>query len=180
MKINNTFIDSLFEIEIDSYNDSRGYFYEAFNAKLFHEKTGINITFVQDNVSLSRKNVLRGLHYQLENSQAKIVHVVKGKILDVAVDLRKGSKTFGKYYSVILSSENKKQLFVPKNFAHGFLTLDDETYVSYKTSDFYDKKSEKTLIWNDTNINIDWGLTELPIISDKDKEGKSIEIIELP
>ena len=123
---------------------------------------------------------MRGLHYQLNNSQAKLVQVIKGKILDVVVDLRRESKTFGNYYSLILSNENKKQLFVPKNFAHGFVTLEEENYVTYKTSDYYDNKSERTLLWNDPELNIDWNLDQEPILSEKDKEGLNFKNIEIP
>ncbi|MDC3164879.1 dTDP-4-dehydrorhamnose 3,5-epimerase, partial [Gammaproteobacteria bacterium] len=126
MKCTKTYIDGLLEIDLDIYTDERGFFYEAFNQKLFNEMTLSNYNFVQDNISFSKKNVLRGLHYQLNNSQAKLVQVIKGKIFDVVVDLRRESKTFGNYYSLILSNENKKQLFVPKNFAHGFVTLEEE------------------------------------------------------
>lgn len=180
MKCTETFIDGLLEIDLDIYSDERGFFYEAFNQKLFNEMTLSNYNFVQDNTSFSKKNVLRGLHYQLNNSQAKLVQVIKGKILDVVVDLRRESKTFGNYYSLILSNENKKQLFVPKNFAHGFVTLEEENYVTYKTSDYYDNKSERTLLWNDSELNIDWNLDQEPILSEKDKEGLIFKNIEIP
>ncbi len=180
MKCTETFIDGLLEIDLDIYSDERGFFYEAFNQKLFNEMTLSNYNFVQDNISFSKKNVLRGLHYQLNNSQAKLVQVIKGKIFDVVVDLRRESKTFGNYYSLILSNENKKQLFVPKNFAHGFVTLEEENYVTYKTSDYYDNKSERTLLWNDPELNIDWNLDQEPILSEKDKEGLNFKNIEIP
>ena len=180
MKCTETFIDGLLEIDLDIYSDERGFFYEAFNQKLFNEITLSNYNFVQDNISFSKKNVLRGLHYQLNNSQAKLVQVIKGKIFDVVVDLRRESKTFGNYYSLILSNENKKQLFVPKNFAHGFVTLEEENYVTYKTSDYYDNKSERTLLWNDPELNIDWNLDQEPILSEKDKKGLNFKNIEIP
>ena len=180
MKCTETFIDGLLEIDLDIYSDERGFFYEAFNQKLFNEMTLSNYNFVQDNISFSKKNVLRGLHYQLNNSQAKLVQVIKGKIFDVVVDLRRESKTFGNYYSLILSNENKKQLLVPKNFAHGFVTLEEENYVTYKTSDYYDNKSERTLLWNDPELNIDWNLDQEPILSEKDKKGLNFKNIEIP
>lgn len=180
MKCTKTYIDGLLEIDLDIYTDERGFFYEAFNQKLFNEMTLSNYNFVQDNISFSKKNVLRGLHYQLNNSQAKLVQVIKGKIFDVVVDLRRESKTFGNYYSLILSNENKKQLFVPKNFAHGFVTLEEENYVTYKTSDYYDNKSERTLLWNDPELNIDWNLDQEPMLSEKDKAGLNFKNIEIP
>ena len=135
--------------------------------------------FVQDNHTSSKKNVLRGLHYQIKQPQGKIVRVIKGKIFDVAVDLRKQSKYFLKWVGVELSSENNHQLWIPEGFAHGFLTLSDDTEVLYKTTDYYSKNDERTIIWNDKDINIDWPLIEKPIISNKDEKGLEIKLADL-
>ncbi|MGK0387748.1 MAG: dTDP-4-dehydrorhamnose 3,5-epimerase [Maribacter sp.] len=153
------------------FKDERGYFFECFNHKIFEAKAGFVPNFVQDNESKSDRLVLRGLHYQLAPfAQAKLVRVIKGKILDVAVDVRKDSKTYGKYVKAILSEENKKQLFVPKGFAHGFIALEDETIVSYKCDEYYNKEHEKGITPSDPFINIDWGIDiEEAILSEKDK-----------
>lgn len=153
------------------FKDERGYFFECFNYKTFEIKAGFVPNFVQDNESKSDKLVLRGLHYQLAPfAQAKLVRVIKGKILDVAVDIRKGSATYGQYVKAILSEDNKKQLFVPKGFAHGFLALEDETIVSYKCDEYYNKEHERGITPSDAFINIDWGIDmEDAILSEKDK-----------
>ena len=170
MTIIPTSIEDCFIIEPMVFEDERGYFSETFNLKTFNKSTGLNINFVQDNESFSSKGVLRGLHYQIgEFAQAKLVRVVKGTVLDVAVDLREGSSTFGSYVSVELSETNKRQLFVPRGFAHGFIVLSDTAIFSYKCDNFYDKASERGLIYNDPNINIDWKLKDSEfIISEKD------------
>ena len=154
------------------FNDKRGYFFESFNNNLFNEITNTNTLFVQDNESYSTKGVLRGLHYQVGvHSQAKLVRVVKGRVLDVAVDIRKGSKTFGDYISIELSEENKKQLFVPRGFAHGFVVLSEMAIFSYKCDNYYNKEAEAGIIYNDPDLNIDWGLTETELlVSEKDVE----------
>ncbi len=160
-----------FVIEPKVFRDERGYFMESFNERTFSEKTGQEIHFVQDNQSFSGQGVLRGLHYQTGNySQAKLVRVLKGEVLDVAVDIRPGSKTFGQYDSVVLSGENQKQFFVPRGFAHGFLVLSQTAVFFYKCDNFYNKESEGGIIYNDSDINIDWQfpLSDL-IISEKDK-----------
>ena len=152
------------------FEDKRGYFIESFNKKIFEEQTGLDIDFLQDNESLSSKGVLRGLHYQRgAHAQAKLVRVIRGKVLDVVVDLRPQSSTFGEHFSVILSGENKTQFFVPRGFAHGFLVLEDHTIFSYKCDNLYNKASEGGIIYNDPELNIDWKFpTEDLIISDKD------------
>lgn len=157
--------------------DQRGYFYESFNEKTFFEKTGLNIHFVQDNMSYSTKGVLRGLHYQTgEFAQAKLVQVIKGEVLDVAVDIRPESVTYGKYTSVLLTSENKRQMFIPRGFAHGFLVLSETALFSYKCDNFYNKESEGQISYQDPSIAIDWGFDkEQLIISDKDQEAPSLE-----
>ena len=168
-----TGIEGLYVIKPTVYEDERGFFLENYNKKDFKE-LGITNEFVQDNHSKSKKGVLRGLHFQLKNPQAKLVRVTKGKVFDVAVDLRKNSNTYGKYYGVILSDENKLQLFIPKNFAHGFLVLSEEAEFIYKCDDYYNPNDESGIIWNDSKININWPLEliggiEKIVQSDKDK-----------
>lgn len=168
-----TGIEGLCIIEPTIFEDSRGFFMETYNKKDL-EEIGINTEFVQDNHSKSTKGVLRGLHFQKQFPQAKLVRVIKGEVYDVAVDLRKGSKTYGKYYGVTLTEENKLEFFIPRGFAHGFLVLSDEAEFMYKTDDFYHPNDEGGIIWNDETINIDWPLdkiggTDKIIQSDKDK-----------
>ena len=171
MKFNKVKIEGLSVIEPNVFEDDRGYFFESYNRELF-EKNGIPDLFVQDNQSKSQKNVLRGLHFQLPPyAQAKLVRVIQGSVLDVAVDLRKESKTYGQYFSVVISAENRKMFFIPEGFAHGFLTLEDDTIFSYKCSNVYHAESEDAILWNDEDLNIDWGI-ENPILSGKDKEAK--------
>ena len=166
-----TEIEGLIVIEPKVFKDDRGYFYESYNYDLFRIN-GVEDVFVQDNESLSQKNVLRGLHFQKPPySQAKLIRVVQGKVLDVAVDLRKNSKTYGKHCAIELSSENKKMFYIPEGFAHGFLTLEDDTIFSYKCSGFYNPSSEDALLWNDKYLNINWNV-ENPILSEKDKIAK--------
>ncbi len=171
MKATETKLKGCFVIEPTVFNDKRGYFFESFNNRLFNELIKANVQFVQDNESFSSKGVLRGLHYQEgEYAQAKLVRVVKGSVLDVAVDIREGSKTYGEHVAVELNEENKKQLFVPRGFAHGFVVLSETAIFSYKCDNFYNKSSERGIIYNDSNLNIDWKLTEKElIISDKDE-----------
>lgn len=171
MSIEETELEGCFIVKPDIYNDGRGYFFETFNQKEFNKKLGVNIQFIQDNESLSSKGVLRGLHYQKgKYAQAKLVRAIKGSVQDVVVDLRKNSKSFGKYFSIILSEENKKQLFIPRGFAHGFLVLEDRSIFSYKCDNFYNKTSEAGIIYNDPDLNINWVLSEEKIIlSEKDK-----------
>ena len=167
-------IEGLIIIEPTVYQDERGYFFEAYNKNNF-EKAGIKTQFVQDNQSLSQKNVLRGLHFQKPPySQAKLIRIIKGRVLDIAVDLRKGSKTYGQYYSLELSEYNKKMFYIPEGFAHGFLTLEDNTIFSYKCSDFYNAESEDAILWNDKTIDVDWGI-ETPILSGKDKKAQCFD-----
>jgi len=170
MKATETRLKGCFILEPRVFKDERGYFFETFNSQTFNEVTGTNTTFVQDNESYSTKGVLRGLHYQTgEHAQAKLVRVVKGKVLDVAVDNRKDSKTYGQYVAVELTEDNKKQLFVPRGFAHGFVVLSETAIFSYKCDNFYNKASEGGIIYSDETLNIDWQLpkSEL-IISEKD------------
>ncbi|MCK7589516.1 dTDP-4-dehydrorhamnose 3,5-epimerase [Subsaxibacter sp. CAU 1640] len=167
-----TNLQGCFVLEPRVFDDQRGYFFESFNQKTFNELIGQNISFVQDNESSSTKGVLRGLHFQKgEHAQAKLVRVIKGKVLDVVVDLRKDSKTYGQQFSLELSEANKKQLFVPKGFAHGFIVLSDSAIFSYKCDNYYNKESEGGIIYNDKTLNIDWQLPEESyIISSKDLE----------
>lgn len=169
MVIEKNFIEGLVCITPKAFEDKRGYFMESYNQKLFEEKTGIKTIFCQDNESKSTKNILRGLHFQKPPfEQAKLVRAVKGKILDVAVDLRKNSQTFGKHYKIILSSDNKKQIFIPKGFAHGFKVLSNSAIVCYKTDQFYNSKYDSGIKFNSKLLNIDW-LDDKNIISEKDK-----------
>lgn len=172
MRIIQTNLQGCFIIEPNVFEDERGYFFESFNKNLWQEQTENKIEFVQDNESFSSKGVLRGLHLQTgKHAQAKLVRVIKGKVLDVAVDLRKNSPTLGQHFSAVLSGENKKQLFIPRGFAHGFLVLEDSTIFSYKCDNFYNKSSESGIIYNDLTLDIDWGLPENElIISKKDKK----------
>jgi len=162
-------------IEIDKFPDDRGYFVETFQEKRYRE-AGIGAGFVQDNLSFSRKGVLRGLHYQYPHGQAKLVHVVQGEIFDVVVDIRKGSPRFGKWTGVILSDTNRRQLFVPVGFAHGFYVLSETAYVLYKCTDFYSPESEGGVLWCDPDLNISWP-TEDPIVSPKDAGYQSLKDI---
>jgi dTDP-4-dehydrorhamnose 3,5-epimerase len=175
MNITETNLSGLLLIEPKVFEDSRGYFLVSYNSETF-KNSGIDTIFVQDNQSFSCKGTLRGLHFQnTPYAQVKLIRVITGSIIDVAVDIRKGSKTYGKYYSAELSGENKKMLYIPYGFAHGFLTLEDNTIVQYKCSNVYNKESEGGIMWNDPDININWGLIDEPIISDKDKNNISFK-----
>ncbi|HZW62701.1 MAG TPA: dTDP-4-dehydrorhamnose 3,5-epimerase [Flavobacteriaceae bacterium] len=171
MTIKETNIKDCFIIEPQVFSDNRGYFFESFNQELFNQKTGLKIEFVQDNESFSSKGVLRGLHLQTGNyAQAKLVRVIKGRVLDIAVDVRPNSKTFGAHIAIELSAQNKKQLFIPRGFAHGFLTLEENTIFSYKCDNYYNKSAEAGIIYNDATLNINWQLPEKDLIlSEKDK-----------
>lgn len=166
MKIEETAIPEVKLIEPRVFEDNRGYFYEAFRESVLLEG-GIEARFVQDNVSKSVRNTLRGLHYQIANPQTKLVQCLYGKIMDVAVDIRRGSPTFGNYVAAELSSQNKQLLFIPEGFAHGFLVLSDEAVVSYKCSDYYNAAGERGIKWNDPEIGINWNI-ENPVLSEKD------------
>jgi dTDP-4-dehydrorhamnose 3,5-epimerase len=165
-------IPGLLVIEPRVFADDRGVFYETFNEQKFLEATGLkSIHFYQDNESISKKNVLRGLHFQQPPfAQGKLVRVVQGKVIDIAVDLRKGSPTYGKHFSVELSSENKKQFWIPEGFAHGFVALEENTIFNYKCTNYYNPESERTIQWDDADLQIDWKISE-PIVSEKDKKG---------
>lgn len=152
--------------------DSRGFFYESFNERKFRELTGVTARFVQDNHSKSTRGVLRGLHYQLQQTQGKLVRVVVGAVFDVVVDIRKSSPTFGQWIGVELSSENKRQLWIPPGFAHGFVTISDSAESLYKTTDYWAVQHERAILWNDPAIGIDWSMDIEPQLSAKDKVGK--------
>lgn len=169
MEVVKTKIEGLLIIEPKVFGDDRGYFMESFNKLIFEQITGEKIEFVQDNESMSAKGVLRGLHFQKPPmAQGKLVRVVKGSVLDVAVDVRKNSPTYGKYEKVLLTEKNKRQLWIPEGFAHGFLTLENNTIFNYKCTNYYSPENEGSILWNDTDLGIEWGV-ETPILSEKDK-----------
>jgi len=171
MKATKTSIADVLVIEPRVFGDERGFFFESFNENVFKELTGVDVHFVQDNHSRSAKNVLRGLHYQIKQAQGKLVRVTEGEVLDVAVDIRNASPTFGQWHSERLSAENKKQLWVPAGFAHGFVVLSDYAEFLYKTTDYYAPENERCIAWNDVDLNIDWQINGEPDLSDKDKQG---------
>ncbi|WP_248732422.1 dTDP-4-dehydrorhamnose 3,5-epimerase [Pseudomonas sp. MWU13-2517] len=166
-------------IEPKIFGDERGFFYESFNAREFARASGLQLQFVQDNHSRSQKGVLRGLHYQLEHAQGKLVRVIAGEVLDVAVDIRRSSPHFGKWTSVRLSAENNRQLWVPPGFAHGFVVLSDHAEFLYKTTDYYTPSAERCIRWDDADLNIDWQLSASPTLSAKDQNGKSLKEADL-
>jgi dTDP-4-dehydrorhamnose 3,5-epimerase len=169
-----TAIPDVLVIEPKVFGDDRGWFFESFNEKEFSDAVGCDITFAQDNHSFSKKAVLRGLHYQMEKTQGKLVRVATGAVYDVAVDLRQSSQTFGKWVGVELSAENKKQLWIPKGFAHGFLVISDEAEFLYKTTDYWHAASEQCIVWNDPTLIIQWPHIGLdPILNPKDQLGLS-------
>ncbi|GIR59288.1 MAG: dTDP-4-dehydrorhamnose 3,5-epimerase [Crocinitomicaceae bacterium] len=169
MEVKKTKINGVFLIKPQIFKDKRGYFFESFNSKEFRKAIGLDVQFIQDNQSLSSKNVLRGLHFQHPPfAQAKLVSVIKGEVLDVVVDIRKGSDTYGEYIAEHLSEENHQQLYIPEGMAHGFLTLKDDTIFTYKCSNHYNKDSEDGIIWNDSNLNINWNIKK-PLVSEKDQ-----------
>ena len=176
--VTDTAIPAVKIIEPQSFGDDRGFFYESFNARAFNEAIGQTTHFVQDNHSKSAKNVLRGLHYQIQHPQGKLVRVVAGEVFDVAVDMRKASPTFGKWSGVHLTAENKRQLWVPEGFAHGFVVLSDTAEFLYKTTDYWYPEFERTLAWNDPTVGIEWPITQeavfMPLLAVKDRAGRSL------
>jgi len=170
MKVIETNIPDVKILEPKVFGDDRGFFFESFSQRLFSELTGIHCQFVQDNHSRSKKGVLRGLHYQIKQAQGKLVRVVSGEVFDVAVDLRKKSATFGQWFGCILSEENKRQLWIPQGFAHGFLVLTPEADFIYKTTDYYAAEHERCISWNDPVLSIQWPLEQEPELSIKDRE----------
>jgi dTDP-4-dehydrorhamnose 3,5-epimerase len=165
-----TSLPGLFILEPRVFGDERGFFLESYNEKVLAE-AGISRRFVQDNHSCSQRNVLRGLHYQIQQAQGKLVRVVEGEILDVAVDLRRSSATFGKWEAMRLSGENKRMLWIPEGFAHGFRVTSEKAHVLYKATDYYAPQFERTLAWNDPDLKVDWELDGTPIVSAKDQRG---------
>jgi len=171
MNIVKTAIPGVLILEPRVFGDERGFFYESFNQKVWQEITGLQTIFVQDNHSRSARNVLRGLHYQIKQPQGKLVRVVSGEVFDVAVDIRVGSPTFGRWAGVELSAENKRMLWIPEGFAHGFLVLSEFAEFLYKTTDYWAPQYERTILWNDPDLAIAWPLQNQPILSDKDSKG---------
>ncbi|MBR0324467.1 MAG: dTDP-4-dehydrorhamnose 3,5-epimerase [Bacteroidales bacterium] len=179
MELIKTSIDGLLIIKPDVFKDDRGYFFESYNKERF-AKAGLNMDFVQDNESKSCKGVLRGLHFQKPPfAQGKLVRVIKGSVMDVAVDLRKDSTTYGKWESVVLTEDNKLQFWIPEGFAHGFVALEDNTIFNYKCTNVYNKESEGSILWNDPDININWNIDN-PILSEKDKISPLFKNFESP
>ena len=180
MKVTDTKIPDVKIIDPMVFGDERGFFFESFNHKKFEEAIGRTVTFVQDNHSKSTKGVLRGMHYQMPpRAQGKLVRVVHGEVFDVAVDIRKSSTTFGQWVGEILSAESKKQLWIPEGFAHGFLTLSETADFLYKTTDYYSAASERSMHWNDKEIDVDWGSSILPLVSPKDAGAHAFSDAEL-
>ncbi|MBB2496866.1 dTDP-4-dehydrorhamnose 3,5-epimerase [Aquipseudomonas ullengensis] len=179
MNVTQTLLPEVLVIEPRVFGDERGFFYESFNAKAFAEATGLQREFVQDNHSRSQRGVLRGLHYQIEQAQGKLVRVIAGEVLDVAVDIRRGSANFGKWAAVRLSAENRRQIWVPEGFAHGFVVLSESAEVLYKTTDYYAPAHERSIRWDDPSLAIDWQFDGTPQLSAKDLAGKSLQDAEL-
>lgn len=179
MNVIATHLPDVLIIEPNVFGDERGFFLESFNAKAFAEATGCTLPFVQDNHSRSAKGVLRGLHYQIEQTQGKLVRVTAGEVLDVAVDIRRSSPTFGQWASVRLSAQNQRQLWVPPGFAHGFVVLSDTADFLYKTTDYYAPQAERCIRWDDPQLAIDWALQDAPILSAKDQNGKTLSEADL-
>lgn len=171
MKVTKTIIPDVLVVEPTVFGDERGFFYESYNERKWKELTGLDTRFVQDNHSKSSQGVLRGIHYQIEHSQGKLVRVVAGEVYDVAVDLRQSSPTFGKWVAEHLSAENKKMLWVPEGFGHGFLVLSETAEFLYRTTDFYAPEHERCVVWNDPDLNIAWPGDEKPKLSEKDAKG---------
>ncbi len=171
MQIKQTKIPDILIIEPKVFGDDRGFFYESFNKKSFSDATGVIADFVQDNHSKSSRGVLRGLHYQIKQPQGKLVRVINGEVLDIAVDIRKSSATFGQWLGVILSAKNKRQLWVPQGFAHGFVVRSESAEFLYKTTDYYAPEHERCIQWNDDELAIDWQYTDEPQVSEKDAKG---------
>ena len=175
MIVTPTALPEVLVLEPKVFGDDRGFFFESYNRRAFLEATGLDVDFVQDNHSRSAKNVLRGLHYQLEQSQGKLVRATVGSVFDVAVDIRKRSPNFGRWVGVELSAENKKMMWVPPGFAHGFLVLSDFAEFLYKTTDYYAPQHERSILWNDPTIGVQWPLTAAPLLSGKDQNAYPLQ-----
>jgi len=178
MHVIQTALPEVLIIEPKVFGDERGFFLESFNKKSFETATGLKREFVQDNHSRSARNVLRGLHYQIKHPQGKLLRVVTGEVFDVAVDLRRNSPNFGKWVGVTLSAENKRQLWVPEGFAHGFVVISESAEFLYKTTDYWHPEHERSLLWNDPSLSIQWPITAAPVVSAKDAAGKTFKEIE--
>ena len=174
MQVVKTAIPDVLILEPKVFGDDRGFFFESFNQQTFQNLTGVKANFVQDNHSKSAANVLRGLHYQIEQAQGKLVRVTAGEVFDVAVDIRRQSAAFGKWVGVLLSAENKRQIFIPPGFAHGFVVLKDNTEFLYKTTDYYAPQHERCIRWDDPAIGIEWPIAQAPILSGKDQLGLAL------
>ena len=179
MQVTATRLPGVLILEPKVFGDERGFFYESFNARAFQAATGLDVPFVQDNHSRSQQGVLRGLHYQLENTQGKLVRVIAGEVLDVAVDIRRSSAHFGQWVAVRLSAENNRQLWVPEGFAHGFVVLSEYAEFLYKTTDYYTPSAERCIRWDDPTLAIDWEFDGTPQLSAKDLNGKSLHEADL-
>jgi dTDP-4-dehydrorhamnose 3,5-epimerase len=179
MKVIETDIPDVLIIEPKVFGDERGFFYESFNAAAFEAATGLKRSFVQDNHSKSQRGVLRGLHYQIQQPQGKLVRVVAGEVFDVAVDLRRSSPSFGRWVGTCLSAQNQRQLWIPEGFAHGFVVLSESAEFLYKTTDYYAPAHERSLLWNDPQLGIEWPFQEPPQLSQKDAAGKILSEAEL-
>ena len=179
MNIIRTDIPDVLVIEPRVFGDARGFFFESFNQKFWRKETGLSTTFVQDNHSHSEKNVLRGLHYQIQQPQGKLVRVVRGSVFDVAVDIRRSSPTFGGWVGFEISEDNRRQIWIPEGFAHGFLVLSDTAEFLYKTTDYWSPQYERTILWNDPDLVINWPLQNLPILSAKDASGIPFRVAEV-
>lgn len=178
MKVTPSALPEVLVLEPRVFGDDRGFFLESYNRRTFREATGVDVDFVQDNHSRSARNVLRGLHYQLKQPQGKLVRVVAGEIFDVAVDLRRSSPRYGRWMGLHLSAANKRMLWIPAGFGHGFLALSESTEVLYKATDYYAPEHERCVLWNDPDISIDWPLDGVPLVSDKDSRGVALKLAE--
>jgi dTDP-4-dehydrorhamnose 3,5-epimerase len=174
MKVTPTSVPDVLLIEPKVFNDDRGFFFESYSRRDFCRLTGVDVDFVQDNHLRSSRNVLRGLHYQIRQAQGKLVRAVAGETFDVAVDLRRSSRTFGRWVSQVLSADNKQIIWIPPGFAHGFLTLSDRAEVLYMCTDYYAPEHERCIAWNDADIGITWPLAGAPVLSEKDKRGAAL------
>lgn len=179
MKVIKTEIPDVLILEPKVFDDERGFFYESYNKKIFERAVGLAAEFVQDNHAKSAKGVLRGLHYQIKQTQGKLVRVVGGEVLDVAVDIRRSSSTFGGWVGVILSADNKRQLWIPEGMAHGYVVLSDTAELLYKATDYYAPEFERCIRWDDADLSIDWQLSGTPLVSDKDANGVSFKEADL-
>jgi dTDP-4-dehydrorhamnose 3,5-epimerase len=179
MQVVTTGLPGVLLLEPKVFGDERGFFFESYNRRTFHKATGMDVEFVQDNHSRSKKNVLRGLHYQIRQAQGKLIRCTAGEVWDVAVDLRKGSPTFGRWTGFTLSAESKRMAWIPPGFAHGFLVVSDSADVLYKATDYYAPEHERTLLWSDPALGIKWPLAGAPVLAEKDRRGTPLAAAEV-